>query len=270
MKKKTIILTATAGTLVMFAIIVGIIFFNRKDQEPGIRERARVEQAQTEPEYSSIDNALESEPEYSSPDTVLGKEPGLFQQLALHGSYTPLVSGSAGSHIYYTDNVFENRKLTKDEEKEIRDFFRRADEKLTEDILVVGWSGKSADDSLMFNAYQYIDGVVVPDMFYRLTQDGGVSIEFISDNPAIRSLDTAGMIEAEELFPVVDELAWQHRSELYMDRDKKIYVIYHLEYDTIKDELYYCFRINEYSEIRIDAKNGNIIDEYYFNGEYID
>ena len=159
MKKKTIILTATAGILVMFAIIAGIIFFNMKDQEPGIRERARVERPNTEPEYSNIENALEPEPDYGSPDTVLGKEPGLFRQLTLHGSYMPLVSGSVGSHIYYTDNVFEDRKLTKDEEKEIRDYFQQADEKLTEDILVVGWSGKSADDSLMFNAYQYIDAL---------------------------------------------------------------------------------------------------------------
>ncbi|MCR5119986.1 MAG: hypothetical protein K6B44_10280 [Lachnospiraceae bacterium] len=199
-----------------------------------------------------------------------GTESESFIKTTLYGSYTPWVTGKIGTHVYTTDNVIKNRKLSRDEKKEINECLEQADKELTEDILVVGWCRLSENNRLMFNAYQYFDGVVVPDVTYRLTQDGSPCIKHTGDIPAICSLDTAGMIDPEELFSTVDELALQHESELNMDRDKKIYVIYHPEYDTFRDELYYYFSINEYSRIRIDAKTGDILEEHYFNGEFID
>ena len=257
MKKKNLILIATAAILVLLAIIAGIIFIKLSGQKQTNGGGVLIDRPETEPEESTRDNVLE-------------KEPDPIAQLKLHGSYKPLVTGNLGSHIYYTDNVFKDRKLKKNEEKEMKEYLEQADKKMTEDILIVGWSRGAVDNGLMFNAYQYLDGVVVPEVFYRLTQDGGVSVEMISDIPAIRSLDTAGLIDPEELFPLVDDMAWQHKSQLYMERDDKIYVIYHPEYDAFKDELYYYFDINEYSRVRIDAKTGDILEEHYFNGEYID
>ncbi len=257
MKKKNLILTAAAAILMIFIIIAVIIVFNTKNPKQGTNGRVRLDR-------------LETAPEESSAASVLEKEPDPIAQLKLHGSFKPLVSGKLGTHIYYTDNVFKDRNLKKNEEKEMKDYLEQADKKMSEDIVIVGWSGRPADNTLMFNAYQYVDGVVVPEVFYRLTQDGGVSVVMISDIPAISSLDTAGLADPEELFQLVDDLAWQHKSQLYMDRDDKIYVIYHPEYDAIKDELYYYFMINEYSRIRIDAKTKDVLEEYYFNGEYID
>ena len=257
MKKKNIILIAAAGILVLLIIIAGVVFIKMSGQKQTNGGRVRLDR-------------LETEPEEISSTSVLEKEPDPIAQLKLHGSFKPLVSGKLGTHIYYTDNVFKDRNLKKNEEKEMKEYLEQADKKLSEDILIVGWSGRPADNTLMFNAYQYVDGVVVPEVFYRLTQDGGVSVVMISDIPAISSLDTAGLADPEELFQLVDDLAWQHKSQLYMDRDDKIYVIYHPEYDAIKDELYYYFMINEYSRIRIDAKTKDVLEEYYFNGEYID
>ena len=257
MKKKNIILIAAAGILVLLIIIAGVVFIKMSGQKQTNGGRVRLDR-------------LETEPEEISSTSVLEKEPDPIAQLKLHGSFKPLVFGKLGTHIYYTDNVFKDRNLKKNEEKEMKEYLEQADKKLSEDILIVGWSGRFADSTLMFNAYQYVDGVVVPEVFYRLTQDGGVSVVMISDIPAISSLDTAGLADPEDLFPLVDDLAWQHKSQLYMDRDDKIYVIYHPEYDAIKDELYYYFMINEYSRIRIDAKTKDVLEEYYFNGEYID
>lgn len=257
MKKKKLILIATTAILVLFAIIAGVVFIKMSGQKQTNGGRVRLDR-------------LETELEESSSASVLEKEPDPFTQIKLHGSFKPLVSGKLGTHIYYTDNVFKDRNLKKNEEKEMKEYLEQADKKLSEDIVIVGWSGRFADSTLMFNAYQYVDGVVVPEVFYRLTQDGGVSVVMISDIPAISSLDTAGLADPEELFQLVDDLAWQHRSQLYMDRGDKIYVIYHPEYDAIKDELYYYFMINEYSRIRIDAKTKDVLEEYYFNGEYID
>ncbi|MBR3307781.1 MAG: hypothetical protein IKI75_11110 [Lachnospiraceae bacterium] len=244
MKKKTIIIIVIAGILVVLAIISVIILMQLNDPGQTNRERGRLDHIETA--------------------ATPAAQPGL------NGSFSPLVTGKTGTHVYYTDNVFKDRNLKRSEEKELRDCLEQADRKLDEDILVVGWCRQSDDNRLMFNAYQYFDGVVVPEVTYRLTQDGSMNIEKTGDTPAIRSLDTSGMTEPEELFPVVDELAVQHESELNMDQGKEIYVVYNPEYDVFRDELYYYFRINDDSRIRIDAKTGDILEEYYFNGEFID
>ena len=83
-------------------------------------------------------------------------------------------------------------------------------------------------------------------------------------------MDTAGLIDPISLIPVVEQLAKQHESEIYRDRDHKVYGEYHTEYDVNTKELYYVFNINEYSEISIDARTGQVLREYYFNGEYVD
>ena len=242
MRNRKIIILAVAGIMMVLACIA-VIIFNMMNNV-GITEETGMESVEKEPDTST--------------------------QAELHGSYTPLISGKVGSRIYYTDNVFKNRDLTRDEEKEIKDFLLQADKELAEDIVVVGWSRGSGNNSLMFNAYLYDDGVVVPDMFYRLWQGRTSCVQKPEDIPANFSPDTSDMIDPEELFPIVDELAVKHESELHMDQDKKIYVIYHPEYDTVKDELYYYFRINDFSIIRIDAKTGDILEEYYFNGDIDD
>lgn len=39
--------------------------------------------------------------------------------------FSPLVTGKLGDHIYYTDNLFKNRKLSRAEKKKSPPFFRR-------------------------------------------------------------------------------------------------------------------------------------------------
>ena len=244
MKKKTTIIAAIAGVLLLIAVIAAVILIIVN--APGVTDKERERK-----EYAGTGSETDA-------------------QSALYGSYTPLVTGRMGTHVYYTDNVIKDRDLTRSEEKEIRDCLEQVDKELTEDILVVGWCRQSINDRLLFNAYQYYDGVIIPDVTYRLTQNGSMNIKQTGDIPAVTSLDLSGMTEPEELFPVVDELAMQHEAELYMDQGKEIYVVYNPEYDVFRDELYYYFRINDYSRIRIDAKTGDILEEYYFNGEFID
>ena len=52
--------------------------------------------------------------------------------------------------------------------------------------------------------------------------------------------------------------------------NKGIYGQYLLCYDEDKDVIYYAFTINDYSYIYFDAKTGEIIEEYYWNGDIED
>lgn len=45
---------------------------------------------------------------------------------------------------------------------------------------------------------------------------------------------------------------------------------YRLEYDANKDILYYSFRINEYSEVCINAKTGDFTEQHFWDGVYVD
>ena len=128
-----------------------VIFFAGWDTQASDAERGRIENNAT---------------------TVIAKEPeeqgmeDTEKHVALPGNIMPKNVDHIGSHIYVTDNVFRDRNLAADEEKKMIEYLKDADQYLTEDILVVGWSYSSITDELRFNARQYLAGVEVPEVTY--------------------------------------------------------------------------------------------------------
>lgn len=256
MSMKKIALIVFGMIFVLGVSAAAVIFFAGGDTQASDAERGRIENNAT---------------------TVIAKGPeeqgmeDTEKNVALPGNIMPQNVDHIGSHIYVTDNVFRDRNLAADEEKKMIEYLKDADQYLTEDILVVGWSYSSITDELRFNARQYLAGVEVPEVTYWSELDGSHRIvQTDPGTPVVTSVDTAGLIDPISLIPVVEQLAKQHESEIYMDRDHKVYGEYHTEYDVNTKELYYVFNINEYSEISIDARTGQVLREYYFNGEYVD
>lgn len=181
--------------------------------------------------------------------------------------FSPLVTGKLGDHIYYTDNLFKNRKLSRSEKKEVTSFLQEADRNLDTDILVIGWSKSTIDDHLIFNACQYINGAAVPEVRYQTATSD--HFEQTGNISPLSDLDTTNLTDLETLSEVIDKKVKEHSSDIFLEDKGQIYGTYNLEYD-VSNGLYYSFRINEFSEIKADAGTGAIISEYYFNGEYVD
>lgn len=176
------------------------------------------------------------------------------------------VMGKIGTHVYYSYNVFEGRKLSKDDEKEIVEYLKRVDQELTEDVFVTGFIKMNQTGEWRFYAQQYLNGAVIPEVCYWTEVDiSKPNLSLIRGEP-VKELDTSWAILAPTLFPAVKELALKHADELCnYDRDG-LYSKYLLTYDVITDTLEYDFTINETSHIIVDAFTGLVIRENYWDG----
>ena len=178
------------------------------------------------------------------------------------------IAGTVGNHIIYSDNIFEPNKNSDKEKKEMMNYLEAVDKKLTEDIYVTGSCWVESENTWRFYARQVIDGVVVPEVFYSTDYDDpDPNIVIASRNrPCDEILDKSGIIDPAELFDEAYKRAEDHSDLLNEYWNKGIYGQYLLCYDEEKDVIYYAFTINDFSYINFNAKTGEIIEEYYWDG----
>lgn len=189
------------------------------------------------------------------------------------GPFQPENIQKHGDHIYYSDKLWENRGLDESEKEDVIAYLSDLDKYIGNDLYICGFSFLSAYGDIFVNAYQYQNGVLIPGVRYS-TED---NYPFLDLSPTSKSLpvaliDTSDIIPAQELFGRVLDLAEQNRSQMFFNPKDTTPIsgIYRLEYDVKTDVLYYSFRLNEYSEIRVDARDGSIVSQYYWDGVYVD
>lgn len=174
-----------------------------------------------------------------------------------------------GSHIYYPEDMYALTKADEDTRKAFFDYLEKLDKNLDYDIYVCGMNKGNGLGELSINAYQYLDGAIIPNVFYRSSDSSDkVQVLLLQRGTPVSDIDTSDLKPAADVTDVVLNLAEQHSSELYYEdyNDRKITGTYRLEYDNETGELYYAYRINEYSEVRIDSKTGDIIYSYFWDG----
>ncbi|MCR5148810.1 MAG: hypothetical protein K6C35_07565 [Eubacterium sp.] len=176
-----------------------------------------------------------------------------------------------GKHIYYSDMLWEKRNMDDTEKEDMIAYLSFLDKHTGDDLYICGFNTLSISGEPSVNAYQYLNGAIIPNVFYR-TDDNYSYISPTGRAMPLSQLDTSDLIPPQELFDKVLELAEQNRNQMFFSPKDTTPIsgTYRLEYDTEADELYYSFRLNEYSEIRVDAKTGNITRQYFWNGVYID
>ena len=191
------------------------------------------------------------------------EEPDLFQND---------IAGKVGEHIYYSTYMFEYEDMTVSEKKELIEYLEEADKDLDEDIFVIGYKYIEFEKKLRVYARQYKDGVVVPEITYGTDLDKpGPNIVINWKSQPVESIpDKEGLIDPEDLFETVVKLAEEHKNELSGYREDGVYGTYLLCYDLTRDILVYEFRINDYSALSFDAKTGELVHEYYYDGVIVD
>ncbi|MCR5251439.1 MAG: hypothetical protein K6E50_12620 [Lachnospiraceae bacterium] len=177
-----------------------------------------------------------------------------------------------GQHIYYSERLFENRHADEKERQEILDYLEEADQHVSRDVYICGSFRNSITDEPCMNAYQYLNGAIIPNVFFRTDDD--LPYPNLVDGgrgTPVRKLDTSGLLDGDELAEKAISLAEQNKNKMMVDRTTgEIYGTYRLEYDEERDILYYSYQLNEYSQIKLDARTGYVVEEYYFNGEFPD
>lgn len=176
------------------------------------------------------------------------------------------IAGSVGDHIVYSYNLFENRNYTDSQKESMLAYLEQVDAMLTEDIYVTGFTEMSIDGSYRFYARQYGNGAVVPDVYYWTDVDDPDPNMVVAEGSPVTVPDTSGLIPAKELYQKVKALAEANSSQLYDYGSKGIYGEYLLTYDISRDLLVYDFEVNEYSNVILNAKTGELVEERYDNG----
>ena len=181
------------------------------------------------------------------------------------------ITGKIGDHIYYSDNVFSSKWYSDSQKEAMMDYLEDVDRNLDVDIFVRGSHYASVTGQYRFYARQYIDGVVVPDVVYSTDLDRPEP-NIVPDrkNPPVKEVDTSGLLPASDAIAIVKEAAGKHTDDLCYYSDRGIFGTYLLCYDIRNDILVYEFTVNEFSEVKVDAKTGNIVGEYYWDGTIID
>lgn len=179
--------------------------------------------------------------------------------------FTPEKIEHLGNHIYYSSHFFDYSK--KENKSWIKKYMKGADNQLTEDVYVTGCGGKIKTKRFYMYGIQYSNGVLIPGVEYRTS--GKIKTSNLTckeDIPPVTKLDTSQLLDPNDLIPIVTDLADKNKHKINLYHGDYYYGTYRLEYDIFNDQFIYIFELNEYSKITIDAETGEILYEYYWNG----
>ena len=185
-----------------------------------------------------------------------------------------------GNHIVYEEDFFERCRCKEEEKEAILSYFPKIDKQLTDDVCLSmihrGDGTLGFDYRLGF--YQVLNGAVIDDTFEEvLITNGKISIQPSDTRPfvaGIQAPDSQYFIPISDIYDIVETHCEAHKSEMTFGKDEPLNGTYILKYGLIVPTqsfgYYYYFTVNEYSHIKIDPYSGDICEEYYWNGVYVD
>ena len=185
-----------------------------------------------------------------------------------------------GNHIVYEEDFFERCHCKEDEKKAILSYFPKIDKQLTDDVclsLIHIGDGTLGYD-YRFGFYQVLNGAVIDDTFEEvLITNGKISIHPNDTRPfvaGIQAPDSQYFAPINDICDIVETHCEAHKSEMTFGKDEPLNGTYILKYGLIVPTqsygYYYYFTVNEYSHIKIDPYSGDVYEEYYWNGVYVD
>ena len=171
-----------------------------------------------------------------------------------------------GNHTYYSEDVYGNRDMDDERKKALMERMEKADETLTEDVYVYGFGESETRGEFRFYGYAYQAGIVLEDIamgaWYGPANGYVWSRRAFTKNQ--QAFDSQNLASFDDVLETVYEDAKENKDQMVKERINGFYVLKAKE----NGELYYEFRINRYSTVKVDAKTGTIIQAYYFDGIY--
>ena len=177
-----------------------------------------------------------------------------------------------GNHTYLADNFYTARNRNNAEQAAIEACLTDADKSLKDDLYVFGVGEIPPNGDYIFYGKGYTDGVILEEITYSAKTTNGTSYtwERIDLTTPVPVFDKNTALPASEFYDTVFKLATEHKKQMFFSGyEKPISGEYELKAG-IREGLYYEFRINEYSSVKVDAQSGRIIQQYFWNGVYID
>lgn len=196
-----------------------------------------------------------------------------------------------GNNVYYTDELIN--KKAEDKENILNCYSKISDyikKKYNSEIYINNFNYDNYDEehnNIYFYGIQIKNNVLIPEIHFTITVKDNNVTELTFDNnkyPTFisREINTDNIISTEKIKEIATTLARKnsdailgtHLSTMYTN-DNKLYFYPNnsingtifLECDGKKNTPYYKVKLNKSSYIEIDAINGNIINEYYFDGK---
>lgn len=177
-----------------------------------------------------------------------------------------------GNHTYIPVDFYDLRSRDSSEEKIIEACLEEADKSLDRDIYVNGIGGAMTPGEYRLFAWACEQGAVLEDIRFCATRENTPLYTWYQNDLTIPEpeIDTTGVIPASDVFDTVFDLCKQNEDTMFRNRNKEpIRGTYILKFG-ILEGLYYEFTINEYSTIKVDAHNGQVIMKNFWDGVYVD
>ena len=177
-----------------------------------------------------------------------------------------------GDHTYYDTTFFVDRNADKETQKAVLAQMKATDKSLNHDLYIYGCNYSRDSKDVRLYGYDYVDGVIMIDVYYCVNCPGGVAGDWERGDYTVtqQPVDKDGLVDPKETEKYVYDLCEQHKSAMFFgSNDGPIQGTYRLMAHQ-DGTLYYEFTINEYSRVEIDAHTGEVIMQNYWNGVYVD
>ena len=186
-------------------------------------------------------------------------------------AFSPVDIGKSGNHTYYDKEIFTRNGMDQQRRQFVEKCMKDAEKSLQDDVFVTGTNNQYDNDMFRLFGYAYKNGVMIEG--YSMTAEynsRGVMTWYPYDSSIpLPVIDTSNIRPATDFYNLVYNLAEPHKNEMILGGNGSIRGDYALKSDLF-GKLYYDFNLNEYSHIWIDANDGTVRREYYWNGVYVD
>ena len=171
-----------------------------------------------------------------------------------------------GDHIYYPEKMFLSEGYSRQQEETIKSYLETLDKTLNEDVYITLCMYYPGHERIDVSATAYVNGVILSYFPYTATTENDKGLIQKFSKMTRPELDTSNLLDPKKLIPSVKAFALPNTDKMYMDREDTIYGTYLLKYDMEKEKLYYEYTLNRYSFVNVDAKTGEIIGWYFYDG----
>ena len=194
--------------------------------------------------------------------------------------FSPKKLVKVGNHIVYEEDFFERCNYKDEEKRAALSYLPAIDKQLTDDVYLC--MARRGDGTLgfdfRFGFYEMLNGAIIEGTFEDATvQKGNITISMDYSRPFVSGVDapdSQNFAPLSDIYDIVEKHCEAHEKEMFWGNAQPLDGTYVLQYGLIVPTqsygYYYYFTVNEYSHLKVSPYNGDVYEEYYWNGVYVD